>query len=551
MRRLFLSIMLLAAVCGCADSGASTEGAAGANGGSSKYRIAVIPKGTTHDFWLSVRAGAEQAAAELGNVEILWDGPDSESHKDLQINLVDGFINDQVDGICLAPIDRDGMIPVVRRAKNMGIPVLIFDSGLSDTEATISYVATDNYQGGVIAGEHMAKLLGGKGNVILLRYQEGSESTEQREEGFLDTLAKYPDIVIISDEQRVTTDAVEAVRVSSSLLLTHGDNVDGIFTVCESLNKGMLKALQDKQLAGEVKFIGFDSDPQLVDAMKNGEMQGIVLQDPVKMGYESVKNMVAHLKGEQVPEVISTGEALATPENMNEPRMHELLFPVPGVVRRRRMFVGDSVSSTRIPMKDVKVWLIGGAPGVGKTTLGRHLAERVGATSLSIDDLMTAARAVTTPESHPGLHVMQRRHYVDYFTNNTVDELIADATAQHEATWPAVEKVIRNHASWGSPIVIDGWAMRPGGIADLNLPNVASFWLVAPPSVFEERERRNVDFVRESPAPERMLRNFLARSLWYNELIREQVAELQLNLLEQPGTTTVDELCGRVLHRAE
>ncbi|MCA9027162.1 MAG: substrate-binding domain-containing protein [Planctomycetaceae bacterium] len=323
--------VLLAVLSSCADSSSTGSAPAGASkqetGGAKKYRVAVIPKGTTHDFWLSVRAGAEQAARELGNVEVLWDGPVSESDKDVQINLVDGFINDQVDGICLAPIDRDGMIPVVRRAKGAGIPTLIFDSGLSDPSATISYVATDNHHGGVMAGEYMAKLLNEKGNVILLRYQEGSESTEQREEGFLETLAKYPDIKIISDEQRVTTDTVEAVRVSSSLLLTHGDNVDGIFTVCESLNKGMLKALQDKQLAGKVKFISFDSDPQLVEAMENGELHGIVLQDPVKMGYESVKNMVAHLEGEQVESVISTGEALATPENMSEDEMHALLFP--------------------------------------------------------------------------------------------------------------------------------------------------------------------------------------------------------------------------------
>ncbi|MGD9857812.1 MAG: substrate-binding domain-containing protein, partial [Planctomycetaceae bacterium] len=300
MRHLLLSILLVAAVSGCADSGATNGGSGGARGanGAAKYRVAVIPKGTTHDFWLSVRAGAEKAAAELGNVQVIWDGPISESDKDVQINLVDGFINDQVDGICLAPIDRDGMVPVVRRARDAGIPTLIFDSGLSETESTVSYVATDNYQGGVIAGEHMAKILGGKGTVILLRYQEGSESTEQREVGFLDTLKKYPDIVIISDEQRVTTDAVEAVRVSSSLLLTHGDKVNGVFTVCESLNKGMLKALQDKQLAGKVKFIAFDSDPQLVDAMQHGQIDGSVLQDPVKMGYESVKTMVAHLEGQ-------------------------------------------------------------------------------------------------------------------------------------------------------------------------------------------------------------------------------------------------------------
>ncbi len=198
-------------------------------------------------------------------------------------------------------------------------------------------------------------------------------------------------------------------------------------------------------------------------------------------------------------------------------------------------------------MTHPKVLLIGGAPGVGKTTLGRHLAQQIGATSLSIDDLMTAARAVTTPESHPGLHVIHGRDYTDYFTNSSVDQLIADATAQHEATWPAVEKVIRNHASWGSPIVIDGWAMRPRWVNELNLESVASFWLVAPTSVFEERERKNTEFLQHSPDPDRMLSNFLARSLWYNELIREQVAELKLNLLEQSGATPVEDFCQIVL----
>jgi len=341
MRSLGFTLLTAALCCGCGGAaplppgGGTTPSGSGstedaANTGHStkvQYRIAVIPKGSNHDFWLSVRAGAEKAAAELGNVQILWDAPISESDKDVQINLVDGFINDQVDGICLAPIDREGMVPVVRRAKDAGIPTLIFDSGLADPSLAISYVATDNHHGGVLAAEHLAKALGEKGNVILLRYQEGSESTEQREIGFLETLKKYPDIVIISDEQRVGSDAVEAVRVASSLLITHGDNVNGVFTVCESLNKGMLKALQDRQLAGKVKFIAFDSDPQLVDAMKNGQIDGIVLQDPVQMGYESVKKMVEHLEGKPVEPIISTGEALASKENMEEPRMHELLFP--------------------------------------------------------------------------------------------------------------------------------------------------------------------------------------------------------------------------------
>ncbi len=329
MRRRLALMALLAGLTGCGRGENSGDPAArsGSPDGTAPYRIAVIPKGTTHDFWLSVHAGAQQAADELGNVEIIWDGPPSEKEKEAQINLVDGFIVDRVDGICLAPIDRDALIPVVRRAQQKGIPTLIFDSALSDPDATISYVATDNLRGGRMAGEYMVELLGGQGNVILLPYQEGSESTEQREQGFLEVIAQHPEIKVLSADQRIGSDAEEALRISSSLLVTHGDKVDGIFTVCEPLNKGMLKALEDRQLAGQVKFVGFDSDPRFVEALEAGSMHGIVLQDPVKMGYTAVKTMVAHLEGQPIERQLSTGENLATPGNMHEERMHELLFP--------------------------------------------------------------------------------------------------------------------------------------------------------------------------------------------------------------------------------
>jgi 2-phosphoglycerate kinase len=197
---------------------------------------------------------------------------------------------------------------------------------------------------------------------------------------------------------------------------------------------------------------------------------------------------------------------------------------------------------------DPKVLLIGGAPGVGKTTLGRALAARLGATSLSIDDLLTAAKAVTTPESHPGLHIISAVGHIEYFTSSSVDQLKADATAQHEAAWPAVEKVIRNHATWGSPIVIDGWALRPTKVVLLDLSNVKSVWLVADPSVLREREKQNRDFVRDSPEPDRMLENFLARSIWYNDLIQGQATELRLKTIKQDGATSVEQLCDMVLH---
>lgn len=324
---LLLVLLMLAGCGGTSGSDAGPGAAASSSNGSQTYRIAVIPKGTTHDFWKSVHAGAMQAAQELGNVEILWKGPPSETDKETQIKIVESYIVERVDGICLAPIDRDALVPVVKRAGRRNIPTVVFDSGLSDEESIVSYVATDNRRGGEIAGDYLAKLLNGEGDVILLRYQAGSESTEQREAGFLSVLKQHPQINILSEDQRVPSDAQRALEISESLLGNFRDRVDGVFTVCEPNNKGMLRALENTQLAGKVKFVGFDSAPRFVEALKQGSMHGIVLQDPVKMGYLAVKTMVAHLKGETVEKRIATGEYLATPENIDDPEIHKLLFP--------------------------------------------------------------------------------------------------------------------------------------------------------------------------------------------------------------------------------
>ena len=195
--------------------------------------------------------------------------------------------------------------------------------------------------------------------------------------------------------------------------------------------------------------------------------------------------------------------------------------------------------------------MIGGAPGAGKTTLGTALASKLGITSLSIDDLLTAAQAVTTPESHPGLHFMRGQPFQEYFTYSSVERLKADATLQHEAAWPIVKRVIRKHASWGFAIVIDGWHLRPSAVSQLREENIWSGWIVLSASVLDERERKNKDWLKGSPDPERMLENFLARSFWYNTLIKEQAAELQMNILVQNGEKSVEALCQMVLDTAE
>ncbi len=288
----------------------------------------MIPKGTTHIFWKSVHAGALRAAKELGEVKIVWKGPLLENDREGQINVVGNFVAQGVDGIVLAPLDSTALIPSVRDAKREGIPTLIFDSALADEALVVSYVATDNYQGGMLAAREMARRLDGKGNVIMIRYNVGSESTEQREQGFLETLEKeFPDIKILSDDQYSGTTPIETQNKALDLLNQYGDRLDGFFAVCEANSVGVLEALEQEHLTEKVVFIGFDPGPQLVPALAAGKIRGLVLQDPVAMGYEGVKLLVAHLRGQPVKKRVVTVVEMATPENMNEPAIKRLLEP--------------------------------------------------------------------------------------------------------------------------------------------------------------------------------------------------------------------------------
>ena len=196
MRRSLGLLLCLAITVGCGSTNdpapiqkSNSSNAASKGTAPKKLRIAVIPKGTTHVFWKSVHAGAENAAKELGDVEVLWKGPLLENDRDGQISVVQDFVTNKVDGICVAPLDKQALIGPVHEAVEAGIPVVIFDSGLQDESKIVSYVATDNRKGGALAAKQMAAALGGKGNVIVLRYNAGSESTEQREDGFLEALA--------------------------------------------------------------------------------------------------------------------------------------------------------------------------------------------------------------------------------------------------------------------------------------------------------------------------------------------------------------------------
>ena len=323
----FALFMMTVHAVGCSPNPSSSADNSSTSSDTGKLRIAVIPKGTSHEFWQSVHAGAEQAAKELGNVEILWKGPETEADTAGQISVVKNFITSRVDGICLAPNHSQALIDVVAEANAEGIPVVVFDSGLGEGADLVSYVATDNYRGGVLAGERLAEAIDHEGQVILLRYKEGSESTEQREKGFLDAMAKESNIEVISSDQYAGVTTQEAMQKATQLLNKYRDQVDGIFAVCEPNCNGTLEALVQTGLAGKVKFVAFDPSDRLIAGLSEGSVAGIMLQDPFEMGHTSVLSIAAHLKGEKVESVISTGEYVATAENQNTDPYTRLLNP--------------------------------------------------------------------------------------------------------------------------------------------------------------------------------------------------------------------------------
>lgn len=290
-----------------------------------KLKLAVIPKGTTHIFWKSVEAGAKAAGNELG-VDIIWKGPLKENDRAQQISIVEQFVEEGVSGIVLAPLDNTALRRPVATAVGKKIPVVIFDSALKGEAGKdfVSFVATDNKKGGMLGGDRLAKLLNGKGNIVLLRYQVGSASTMEREQGFLDAIKKNPGLKMLVENRYAGATAGEA-KTAAMNIIDQIKMADGVFAPNESSTFGLLLALRQNNLAGKVKFVGFDTSPPLIEALQNGEIDALVAQDPTRMGYEAVKTLVAHIQGKPVPKYIDTGVQLITRDNLSSPEIKKLL----------------------------------------------------------------------------------------------------------------------------------------------------------------------------------------------------------------------------------
>lgn len=287
-----------------------------------KRVIAVIPKGNSDIFWQSVHAGAVKAAREL-NVEVAWDGPATETDYGVQLQKVDAMLSRGVDAIALAPSDRTSMVTVVNRAADRKVPVIIFDSGI-DTDRFIAQVATDNYKAGQMGGERMGKILNGKGKVVIVAVKPGAASTEAREKGFEDVIhQKFPGIQIL-DKRYGMSLVSQSLVVAENMLTAHPD-LDGIFASNESTSIGATQALRSRPR--KVKLVGFDFTPTLLDDLKSGLIDSLVIQNPFEMGYQTVITAVQHLDGKPVKKIVDMAPRLISLENLNDPEVQAHLHP--------------------------------------------------------------------------------------------------------------------------------------------------------------------------------------------------------------------------------
>ncbi|MEM9410492.1 MAG: substrate-binding domain-containing protein [Planctomycetota bacterium] len=318
---------------GCPDSGSNTpgEGDSASSSDAKKMSIAVIPKSTGGEFWETVESGARQAAEEL-DVEIKWEGTLTETEIAEQNKIIENMINLDVDGMAVAPLNSKATSRSVAGAVDADIPVVVFDSAL-DGDKHLSFVATNNVAGGELAGKHMVELLeGGKKKIAVLRYVQGTASTENRAKGFVDSV-KEAGHEIVADPFPEDGTVAGCKKTASNTLEGFVDDgklaIDGIFACNLTSALGMLAAIEDLRKSGvevTARFIGFDSSPKLVDGLQASKIDALVSQDPKKMGYLAVETIVKHLQGEEIEKMVDTGVELVTAKRLeNEDAIRELV----------------------------------------------------------------------------------------------------------------------------------------------------------------------------------------------------------------------------------
>jgi len=291
---------------------------------SDRLQILVSPKGLTHNFWLTVKAGADSAAKEF-DVDVIWKGSAVETDIAGQISIIEDYVNRQVDAIVMAASDTKALIAPIEAADRAGIPVITIDSGL-DSDVPLSFIATDNIYGAQKAADVLAELIGEEGDVACFPFIPGAATSIWREEGFIERLKKYPNINLVA-VQYCQSDVATAMAITENVLTAHPD-LKGIFAANEACAIGAAQALRSRNVQGKVKLVAFDASPHEIESLKEGVIQALIVQRPFTMGYLGVKFAIDAINGKKLEKRIDTGVTVATTQNFNEPDIQKILYPL-------------------------------------------------------------------------------------------------------------------------------------------------------------------------------------------------------------------------------
>ncbi len=307
---------------GCGET-TNPDGSARSPDADAKYTIAVVPKGLGHQFWFTVREGAEAAGKEF-NTEILWNGPAKETEVAEQINILQDMISRKVDAIVMAACDENALVDTIKNAMEAGIPVVTIDSGVK-SDLPISFVATDNTAAAKLAAAEMARLIGNEGEVGQIPFVPGAATSEMREHGFNDGLKDFPNIKLVATIH-CNSDMAKAMAAMEDMM-TANPNLKGVFCGNEAGAIGAVAALDASGKAGQIKVVAFDASPEQVAALERGAMHALILQDPFRMGHDGVKAAIDHIEGRPVEKRIDTGVVIVTKENLHDPKVQALINP--------------------------------------------------------------------------------------------------------------------------------------------------------------------------------------------------------------------------------
>jgi ribose transport system substrate-binding protein len=315
------AVLLIALLASCAPQAAATQAPAAAS--SAKPYIPVISKGFQHQFWQAVKQGSEQAAKDL-NVDITFEGPESEAMVDKQVEMFQTALDKKPAAICLAAVDSKAFQPLLEKAKAAGIPVVGFDSGV-DSDIPVTTAATDNVAAAAMAADKMAELIGKEGEVAIIAHDQTSRTGIDRVKGFTDEIKnKYPNITIV-DTQYGGGDQLKSTDLAKAIIQAH-PNLKGFFGANEGSIIGVLNGVKELGMDGKIVVIGYDSGQQQIDAINAGTEAGAITQNPIGIGYKCVEAALKASKGETLPKTIDTGFMWYDKTNINDPQIQAVLY---------------------------------------------------------------------------------------------------------------------------------------------------------------------------------------------------------------------------------